>query len=236
MAALVRMPPTLVSSRLRTATDDSACGTAGCSVFGATTVPSGPVGAAGSTSGPPGSAHRPVSSRYRIAPRPFTSSRAVASGREPGKASRSLPSEVTRMRCGWSTPSTRPAWCAPSTAAASGSSSLDAVPGGSGPSETRSTRSVPWVHSATTMPSRPSAGLMPLRGLSTSSTRETPGWVKLAACMARSRVRLARLAAATSSGCPTNSVTATSRLSWPSLARHNWAPLRWSTPDWASSR
>ena len=50
----------------------------------------------------------------------------------------------------------------------------------------RSIRSVPWVHSATTMPRMPSSGPMPMPGVSTSITRDTPGWVKLAACIARS--------------------------------------------------
>ena len=45
------------------------------------------------------------------------------------------------------------------------------------------------IPTATTMPRMPSLGTMPLPRLSTSSTRDTPGCTKLAACMARSRVR-----------------------------------------------
>src|SRR6476469_7909487 len=233
---LVWMPPIWVSSRLRIATVDRSAGMYPDSTFGGTIEPSGVTGAVGMAAGPPGSGQRPVSSRYRIAPRPLTSSRGTASGSGPGNANRSRPSGVTRMRWGWSTPRTRPAWWARSTAEASGSRSRAALAAGRGCSAMRSVRSVPTDQPATMRPSRPSPGETPLPRLSTSSTRAVAGWLNAAACAARSSVRRAAWAFGPLVGSPTSTVSATSRRSWPSRARHRWASARRSCPNWASSR
>ncbi len=141
----------------------------------------------------------------------------VVSGRGMANPTCARPSGVTRMRCGWSQPSTSPWTWAASAAAASGTIARAAVSGRSSPVETASARLRPGTHSVTATPST-SRGRPPAAGVSTSSRRAQPRCSKLPDRRARLTISSARSlqpgsAPAESRPSRRSTVTATSRCS-----------------------
>ena len=223
--ALVRMPPIEVSSRLRIATEDSSCGTTGPASCGAHDRAVRPLtGAARDGRGAAGSGQRPVSSRYRIAPRPLTSSRGTASGSGPGNASRSVPSgrDPDPLRV------VDAEHEAGVVRALHGGGQRFEQPGGGRRPAAGARRSRPQVGARWTSPRRrcravPRPGATPLPRLSTSSTRAMPGWVNAGGVRGALEGPAGGLRAVGVAGSPTSTVSATSRRSWPSRARHRCA-------------